>query len=113
MALAPVRGAGDSLGDRPRGDFTRWVPNVAPPLLREAEPGVLGLLGAPYGPFSVGVIARLVAAMVYMYLLQRLREYGLQPKSAMIREANVNAGQADLGFANASLHCRRWWCGAG
>lgn len=41
------------------------MPNVAPPLLlREAEPGVVGLLGAENGPFRVGVIARVVAAMV-------------------------------------------------
>lgn len=42
------------------------MPNVAPPLpLREADPGVLGLFGAAKGPFSVGVMARVVAAMDY------------------------------------------------
>jgi hypothetical protein len=69
-----VRGAGDSLGDSPRGDLTRCVPNVAPLLLllREAEPGVLGLFGAENGPLSVGVIARVVAAMVYEYLVKAI-----------------------------------------
>ena len=68
-----MRGAGDNLGDNPRGDLTRCVPNVAPLLLlREAEPGVLGLFGAENGPFSVGVIARVVAAMVYECLVKAI-----------------------------------------
>lgn len=63
-AAAPVNGWGDSLGDSPRGDFVRCVPNVAPPELRAVGPGVDGALGALKGPLCVGVIARVVADMV-------------------------------------------------
>ena len=60
-----MRGWGDSWGDRPRGDFVRCVPNVAPLCeLRAAEPGVLGPAGALKGLVGVGVSARVVAAMV-------------------------------------------------
>ena len=46
--------------------------------------GLLGLLGAENGPFNVGVIARVVAAMVYERLVRRLRKGDLEPESALI-----------------------------
>lgn len=64
-APGPARAWGESWGDRPRGDFVRWVPKVAPPCeLRAAEPGVLGPLTALNGFVGVGVSARVEAAMV-------------------------------------------------
>lgn len=64
-APGPARACGESWGDRPRGDFVRWVPKVAPPCeLRAAEPGVLGPLTALNGFVGVGVSARVEAAMV-------------------------------------------------
>jgi hypothetical protein len=64
-AAAPVSAWGESWGDRPRGDFVRWVPKVAPPCeLRAAEPGVLGPFGALNGFVGVGVSARVEAAMM-------------------------------------------------
>ena len=54
-----MSGWGERLGERPRGDLVRWVPNVAP----ACELGVLALLGAGKGPVCVGVMARVDAAM--------------------------------------------------
>ena len=101
-----MRGAGDSLGDNPRGDLTRCVPKVAPLLLllREAEPGVLGLLGAEKGPFRVGVIARVVAAMVY----------GCLVKQSWARVSTERMNECELGcagkFGVSRMHCyySRW-----
>lgn len=60
-----MSGAGESRGERPRGDLVRWVPKVAPPwAFRAVEPGVVGRFGGAKGPVWVGVIARVDAAMV-------------------------------------------------
>lgn len=56
-----MSGWGDGRGERPRGDFVRWVPKVAPPL--ELRAGVVGPFGAANGPVGVGVIARVEAAI--------------------------------------------------
>lgn len=73
MAAAPVSGAGESRGERPRGDLVRWVPKVAPPwALRAVEPGVVGLFGGAKGPVCVGVMARVDAAMVRAVARQAL-----------------------------------------
>lgn len=76
MAATPVSGCGECLGDRPRGDFVRCAPKVAPEFeFRECtlvfaakEPGVLGLFGAVKGPVWVGVMARVEAAMMMLVL---------------------------------------------
>lgn len=56
-----MSGCGERLGERPRGDFVRWVPKVAP----ACELGVADLFGTGKGPVWVGVMARVDAAMGY------------------------------------------------
>ena len=62
-----LKGCGECLGDRPRGDLVRWVPKVAPLLwfseLWPIEAGESGLFGALNGPEWVGVMALVEAAM--------------------------------------------------
>ena len=61
---AAVGGCGECLGERPCGDFVRWVPKLAALCEgRVVEPGVLGPFGAENGPVWVGVMARVEAAM--------------------------------------------------
>ena len=101
-----MSGAGDSLGESPRGDLTRCVPNVAPPLvLREAEPGVLGLFGVENGPATVGVIARVVAAMSCEYLVGRLCEDDLERVSVLeeVNEHGLERTRKNLSLADALL----------
>lgn len=62
--MAPGTGWGECLGESPRGELVKWVPNVGAPWeLRAALPGVVGPFGAAKGPVWVGVIALVVAAM--------------------------------------------------
>jgi hypothetical protein len=63
--MAPLTGCGEWRGERPRGELVRCVPKVGALCeLRAAAPGVVGPFGAANGPECVGVIARVVAAMV-------------------------------------------------
>jgi hypothetical protein len=54
-----VSGWGERLGERPRGDFVRWVPKLAAACVL----GVTDLFGTGKGPVWVGVMARVDAAM--------------------------------------------------